>query len=396
MGYEDDAQDDDYARADEDDDRDDEQEDMDIEEMDPEEAAEFQRAMDMIAEQEAAAAASQAKPNEGVERRTVGHDDDDDHQGPRDIGALGFHVEEEEQDDEGERDDDDEDMSEDDEIGGHEGDMLDDDFDVPLTFDADGNPLPPAGTTLAGESGAPTDSRRHSGDGVRHDDDAGDDDEEDEDDEDDEDAREAGLAGHLQRRAAARAAAAAAAGGLDDDDGFGTFTASLRGFSSLMGNLSSRFRALLASIKNKSDPSARLVALQELSELLAMSSEDTLAGYFQIDAFVKELVSCLRGTGAGMNPQAAFGLGGDDLDDDFALAQAIAASGGAPAGGENQDEIQLLACRCLANLIEAMPTASHNIVSNGAVPVLCSKLFEITFIDLAEQTISVSVPSSDY
>jgi E3 ubiquitin-protein ligase TRIP12 len=43
----------------------------------------------------------------------------------------------------------------------------------------------------------------------------------------------------------------------------------------------------------------------------------------------------------------------------------------------------------LANLMEAMPGSAHTLVYHGAVPVLCSKLMQITFIDLAEQTISV-------
>jgi len=59
--------------------------------------------------------------------------------------------------------------------------------------------------------------------------------------------------------------------------------------------------------------------------------------------------------------------------------------------GEENLEEQLLACRCLANLIEAMPGSAYTLVHNGAVPVLCSKLLAIQFIDLAEQTISVGL-----
>jgi E3 ubiquitin-protein ligase TRIP12 len=50
--------------------------------------------------------------------------------------------------------------------------------------------------------------------------------------------------------------------------------------------------------------------------------------------------------------------------------------------------VMLLACRCLANLMEALPAATANVVYGGAVPVLCSKLLEINFIDLAEQCLS--------
>ena len=67
---------------------------------------------------------------------------------------------------------------------------------------------------------------------------------------------------------------------------------------------------------------------------------------------------------------AALAAGGDDLMEDI-------------------PEAQLLACRCMANLIEAIPGSAHTIVYHGAIPVLCSKLIMITDIDLAEQTLSV-------
>jgi E3 ubiquitin-protein ligase TRIP12 len=37
----------------------------------------------------------------------------------------------------------------------------------------------------------------------------------------------------------------------------------------------------------------RIITLQELSELLHISTEDTLAGSFQVDAFVHELAKIL-------------------------------------------------------------------------------------------------------
>ena len=39
------------------------------------------------------------------------------------------------------------------------------------------------------------------------------------------------------------------------------------------------------------------MTLQGLSELLSISTADTLAGSFQVDAFVRELVKVLSGTG---------------------------------------------------------------------------------------------------
>lgn len=166
---------------------------------------------------------------------------------------------------------------------------------------------------------------------------------------------------------------------------FGDF----RQLGSYMMGLSGRLKTMLNNIKRTADPTTRMLTLQELSELLSISTEDTLAGSFQVEAFVRELVRILGGSGNDSDE-------GDDDDDDHdgdedaQLAAALAlSSGGAYAGDENL-EAQVLACRCLANLMEALPGVAHTVVYHGAIPVLCSKLIEISYIDLAEQTLSVS------
>ena len=150
----------------------------------------------------------------------------------------------------------------------------------------------------------------------------------------------------------------------DDEDGFvggflgrnpGTIAA-LRAMAGAYSGQQTRLRGILEQLRTK-DPSLQLIALQELSEILLMATEDTLAGSFQPDQYVKELVALLQPS-------------------DF---------------GEENPEMMLLACRCLANLMEALPQATANVVYGGAVPVLCSKLLEISFIDLAEQCLSVSL-----
>jgi E3 ubiquitin-protein ligase TRIP12 len=152
----------------------------------------------------------------------------------------------------------------------------------------------------------------------------------------------------------------------DDDDPFGGFgggsggpppglSSTLRALSGMMG-VSSRLRDILGNLKQKDDPSIQLIALQELSELLLVSTEENLSGHFSPDAFVKELVVLMQPS-------------------DF---------------GEENPEMMLLACRCLANLMEALPASTANVVYGGAVPILCQKLLEIHFIDLAEQALSVS------
>lgn len=127
-----------------------------------------------------------------------------------------------------------------------------------------------------------------------------------------------------------------------------------------MTGVSSRFREILNNLRQKDDPSLQLIALQELSETLLVSTEDNLSGHFSPDQFVKELVRL-------MQPNEL---------------------------GEENPEMMLLACRCIANLMEALPPSTANIVYGGAVPILCQKLLEINFIDLAEQALSVNTSKS--
>ncbi|TVY22765.1 putative ubiquitin fusion degradation protein, partial [Lachnellula hyalina] len=150
----------------------------------------------------------------------------------------------------------------------------------------------------------------------------------------------------------------------DDDDPFGNFggpggpphglSSTLRALTGMMSGVSTRLRDILNNLKQKDDPSVQLIALQELSEILLVSTEDNLSGHFSPDAFVKELVLLMQPS-------------------DF---------------GEENPEMMLLACRCLANLMEALPASTANVVYGGAVPILCQKLLEIHFIDLAEQALS--------
>jgi E3 ubiquitin-protein ligase TRIP12 len=156
---------------------------------------------------------------------------------------------------------------------------------------------------------------------------------------------------------------------LDEDDGdpfrsslFGTRSPlglhnTLRTLSGMMSGMSSRLRDILTNLRMKNDPSIQLIALQELSDLLLVSNEDNLAGQFSPDPYVKELVTL-------MQPGET---------------------------GEENPEIMLLACRSLANLMEALRGSVANVVYGGAVPILCQKLLDIQFIDLAEQALSVSI-----
>lgn len=148
----------------------------------------------------------------------------------------------------------------------------------------------------------------------------------------------------------------------DEDDPFASgflgrnphSLSALRQLTGMMTGTTQRLRGILDQLKSQ-DMSIQLIALTELSEVLLISTEDNLAGHFAPDAYVKELVKLMQ-------------------PNDFT--------------GEENPEMMLLACRCLANLMEALPAATANVVYGGAVPVLCSKLLEIGFIDLAEQSLS--------
>ncbi|KAL9610178.1 MAG: hypothetical protein Q9167_005106 [Letrouitia subvulpina] len=146
----------------------------------------------------------------------------------------------------------------------------------------------------------------------------------------------------------------------------GGISTTLRALSGMVTGVTSKLKDILNNLKQKEDPSIQLIALQELSEILLVSTEDNLAGHFSPDQFVKELVTL-------MDPSES---------------------------GEENSEMMLLACRCIANLMEALPPSTANVVYGGAVPVLCRKLLEIHYIDVAEQAlstlekISVEFPSS--
>lgn len=129
----------------------------------------------------------------------------------------------------------------------------------------------------------------------------------------------------------------------------------LRALTGMMSGMSSRLRDMLCNLRQKDNPSVQLIALQELSDLLLVSNEDNLSGQFSPDPYVKELVTLMQ-------------------PNQF---------------GEENAEIMLLACRCLANLMEALRGSVANVVYGGAVPILCQKLLDIQFIDLAEQALSV-------
>ena len=173
----------------------------------------------------------------------------------------------------------------------------------------------------------------------------------------------------------------------DDEEDFvdraeESFGMNLRAVAGFWSGLSDRYKNLLASLRKRDDSAQQLQALQELADILSVSSEDSLAGYFPTESFVKELVQLLGGSGANNS-------GEYDDDDDDAGDEKKGSTGGLAADEIPNTEIILLASRCLANLMEALPYSTHSVVTHGAIPSLTSKLIFIEFIDLAEQVLQV-------
>ncbi|KAG0195108.1 Ubiquitin-protein ligase, partial [Mortierella sp. NVP41] len=133
--------------------------------------------------------------------------------------------------------------------------------------------------------------------------------------------------------------------------------------SGMVSGIPSRIEAILTNLCANEDPSLQFIALQDLAVLLSVTTENTLAEYFDCDAFVKELVLLVDGTGDG------FG----DLRN------------------------MLSACRCLCKLMETMPASIGCVVHGDAVPVLCTKLIDIQDVDLAgEALIALEKIASQY
>ena len=125
--------------------------------------------------------------------------------------------------------------------------------------------------------------------------------------------------------------------------------------------VASRLRNMLQGMQSM-DPSEQYMAVQELNDVLAVSTEENLGPSsgvgFETERFVSELAKIISGEN---NPL-----------------------------GVDNPELQLMACRCISNLIEAIPTGStfYAIIQARVIPILSAKLMAIDFIDVAEQAIS--------
>ena len=99
-------------------------------------------------------------------------------------------------------------------------------------------------------------------------------------------------------------------------------------------------------LNERTEDDRQYLSLQELNDYLSMGTEETLGG-FAPDEFIPPLIQLLN---MDYNP-----------------------------------EMMLLACRAIANMTEALPNSVGQIIGAGVIPVVCSKLMSIEYIDLAEQ-----------
>lgn len=183
----------------------------------------------------------------------------------------------------------------------------------------------------------------------------------------------------------------------DDEDDFPeddhALLADYRMLSGLIFGQSSRYKNILQHLRERPHPlgtgdgTQLMIALQELAEVLAVSTEETLAGAFQVEAFSKELIAIMNGDPPTTTDQSKKKEPlSAEAQEEAEIMAALAASGG--GFGDNVGEAQLLACRCLANLMEALPGSSIRVAQNGAIPILCSKLRDVQYVDLAEEAVS--------
>ncbi|EPY50428.1 ubiquitin-protein ligase E3 [Schizosaccharomyces cryophilus OY26] len=146
-------------------------------------------------------------------------------------------------------------------------------------------------------------------------------------------------------------------GNLDNpEDELGASAFSFSPLRSSVFAPSGQFSRLLRGIKDFSDPTIQLLSLQELSETLAMSTEDMLIGVFSPDAFI-----------------SAFS---DILSSEILV-------------GETAIQLMLSCATCISNMMEALPISMAKVAHSPIVRILCERMFDMQYIDIAEQALGI-------
>ena len=114
------------------------------------------------------------------------------------------------------------------------------------------------------------------------------------------------------------------------------------------GQTRGRLKEILGGLRADGDDTRQIMALNELCELLVISSEESLIT-LSVDAFVPVLVNLMQ--------------------------------------MEHNPDCMLLAARALTSMADILPNSRGAIVHYGALPAFCSRLLTIEYIDLAEQSL---------
>ncbi|XP_006655387.2 E3 ubiquitin-protein ligase UPL4 isoform X1 [Oryza brachyantha] len=142
--------------------------------------------------------------------------------------------------------------------------------------------------------------------------------------------------------------------GDDDGDGDGGSSCESDGDGSprRCGGGGGRFQRMVAAVAAEGAEEGPLVAaLTELCEALSFCGED-VGGYFPTEAAARALVRLVGATEGG-----------------------VVAS----------PDVMLLSVRAITYLCDTMPRASDAVVRHGLLPLLCSRLLAIEYLDVAEQ-----------
>ncbi|KAH8087913.1 hypothetical protein HD553DRAFT_269487 [Filobasidium floriforme] len=181
------------------------------------------------------------------------------------------------------------------------------------------------------------------------------------------------------------------------------------------GARSDTWTKMLKDLKSPK-PASRYSALQEATTTIALAQEDQFH-YFPWEDAVKVFLGLMSGKpiveGKSDDESKDEGAVEAHDEDDFdsmteeqqmMYAMALSSGGKMPSADaeldpEQDQQAQLLACRCLQNLM--MSSEGHGmtagyIVRNGGVKVLCDKLTSIENIELAEQVIVTLAKLAEY
>ena len=112
--------------------------------------------------------------------------------------------------------------------------------------------------------------------------------------------------------------------------------------------MSGKLKQILVGLKAEGDDIRQIAALNELCEVLVISSEESLIT-LSVDSFVPVLVNLMQ--------------------------------------AEHNPDAMLLAARALTSMADILPNSRGAIIHHGALPAFCSRLLTIEYIDLAEQSL---------